>query len=49
MAPFFIIRPFLGAAVGFLAYVAIVGCFLIAVENTNATQFSDEDCFSSRS
>jgi hypothetical protein len=42
MAPFFIIRPFLGSTVGFLAYVGIVGGFLIAVENANATQFSDE-------
>jgi hypothetical protein len=42
MMPFFIIRPFLGAAVGFLAYVGIVGGFLIAVENADATQFSGE-------
>jgi len=42
MAPFFIIRPFLGSAVGVLAYVGIVGGFLIAVEDAGAAQFSDE-------
>ena len=42
IAPFFITRPFLGSAVGFLAYVGIVGGFLIAVEDAGAAQFSDE-------
>lgn len=42
VAPFFIIRPFLGSAVGFLAYGGIVGGFLIAVEDAGAAQFSDE-------
>lgn len=42
MMPFFIIRPFLGAAVGFLAYVGIVGGFLIAMQNADPSNFSSE-------
>jgi hypothetical protein len=30
MAPFFLLRPFLGAATGFLVYVGVVGGFLVA-------------------
>jgi hypothetical protein len=40
--PSFIICLFLGGRRGFLAYVDIGGGFLIAVENANPTQFSDE-------
>lgn len=42
MVPFFIIRPLLGAAVGFLAYVGIVGGFLIVLQNPEDATFSDE-------
>lgn len=42
MAPFFAVRPFLGSAVGFLAYVGIVGGYLIAVKNRGKEDFSQE-------
>lgn len=42
MVPFFIIRPLLGAAVGFLTYVGIVGGFLIVLQNAEDVTFSDE-------
>ncbi len=42
MAPFFVVRPFLGSAVGFLAYVGIVGGYLIATKNSKKEDFSQE-------
>jgi hypothetical protein len=40
MLPFFIIRPFLGAAMGLLIYAGVTGGYLIAVENAQNVTFS---------
>ncbi len=42
MVPFFVIRPLLGSAVGFVAYVGIVGGYLIAAEGSTKQNFSRE-------
>ncbi len=42
MVPFFIVRPFLGSAMGLLVYVGLTGGYLIAVQNTQAATFSRE-------
>ena len=42
MAPFFIIRPFLGSAMGLLVYVGLTGGYLIAVQNAQGVTFSRE-------
>ena len=40
MVPFFMIRPFLGAAMGLLIYAGITGGYLIAIENAGNATFS---------
>ena len=40
MVPFFIVRPFLGSAMGLLVYVGLTGGYLIAVENAGDATFS---------
>jgi hypothetical protein len=42
MIPLFLIRPFLGAVVGLLAYVGITGGYIIAVRDASAQSFSLE-------
>jgi hypothetical protein len=40
MVPFFMVRPFLGSAMGLLVYAGVTGGYLIAVENAQAATFS---------
>jgi hypothetical protein len=40
MLPLFMIRPFLGAAMGMLIYAGVTGGYLIAVEETETVTFS---------
>ena len=40
MAPWFLIRPFLGAAMGLLVYVGVVGGYLIAVDTDDEVRFN---------
>ncbi len=42
MVPFFIIRPFLGSAMGLLVYVGLSGGYLIAVKDAKPDSFSPE-------
>jgi hypothetical protein len=42
MVPFFIVRPFLGSAMGLLVYVGLTGGYLIAVQNAEQATFSRE-------
>lgn len=42
MVPFFIVRPFLGSAMGLLVYVGLTGGYLIAVQNAEGAIFSRE-------
>ena len=42
MVPFFVIRPFLGSAMGLLVYAGLTGGYLIAVKNAKADSFSQE-------
>ena len=42
MVPWFIVRPFLGSAMGLLVYVGLTGGYLIAVQNAQGATFSRE-------
>jgi hypothetical protein len=42
MVPFFIVRPFLGSAMGLLVYVGLTGGYLIAVQNAEQATFSPQ-------
>jgi hypothetical protein len=42
MVPWFIVRPFLGSAMGLLVYVGMKGGYLIAVRNASQGDFSRE-------
>lgn len=42
MVPFFLVRPFLGSAMGLLVYVGLTGGYLIAVQNAQGSTFSPE-------
>jgi len=42
MVPFFVIRPFLGSAMGLLVYVGLTSGYLIAVQNAEGATFSPE-------
>jgi len=45
MVPFFLIRPFLGSAMGLLVYAGLTAGYLIAVVNSGNASFSDEGLF----
>jgi len=40
MVPFFIIRPFIGSAMGLLIYTGLIGGYLIAIESAGSATFS---------
>ena len=42
MVPLFMVRPFLGSAMGLLVYVGLTGGYLIAVQNAQGAAFSRE-------
>lgn len=42
MVPFFLVRPFLGSAMGLVVYAGITGGYLIAVQNPGRAGFSRE-------
>jgi hypothetical protein len=45
MVPFFMIRPFLGSAMGLLIYAGLTAGYLIAVVNPGKASFSDQGLF----
>jgi hypothetical protein len=45
MVPFFLIRPFLGSAMGLLVYAGLTAGYLIAVLNPADASFSSEGLF----
>lgn len=42
MVPFFVVRPFLGSAMGLVVYAGITGGYLIAAQNPDKATFSRE-------
>lgn len=45
MIPFFVVRPFLGSAMGLVVYAGLTGGFLIAVEDAGQHTFSSQGLF----